>query len=100
LDGLRISFHVYNTLDDVDAVAEVLTPMFAATRVKRGTATPRAGPHSRLESSRGCPAREHDQKCLSKFLDVSIGTLKYFLGPPGFAPEELIQWLVPTVATS
>jgi len=23
-DGLRISFHVYNTLDDVDAVAEVL----------------------------------------------------------------------------
>jgi selenocysteine lyase/cysteine desulfurase len=23
-DGLRISFHVYNTLDDVNAVAEVL----------------------------------------------------------------------------
>jgi len=23
-DGLRISFHVYNTLDDLDAVAEVL----------------------------------------------------------------------------
>jgi selenocysteine lyase/cysteine desulfurase len=23
-DGLRISFHVYNTIDDVDAVAEVL----------------------------------------------------------------------------
>jgi selenocysteine lyase/cysteine desulfurase len=23
-DGLRISFHVYNTIDDVNAVAEVL----------------------------------------------------------------------------